>query len=86
MNWVAKLGQNMQFVAFWAHFGVAALIVENSPWPLWTGIGLTVVAAWKEYYYDARNEQDPPQTFIDNSEDFAGWLLGVLIGYALAVR
>jgi hypothetical protein len=84
VNWIAKLGQNIQFVAFWAHLGVAALLVEHLPWHRWVAIGITVLGAFKEYYYDARNEQDPPQTFWDNTEDFAGWFLGAVIGYALS--
>ena len=37
----------------------------------------------KEYYFDAKYEKDPPQTFADNTQDFIGWALGPLLGWLL---
>jgi hypothetical protein len=85
MNWVSKLGQNIQFVAFFAHAGVAALLVEHLPGnALWWALSILVIGGGKEYWYDAKYEQNPPQTFWDNTEDFLGYAVGALAGYALA--
>lgn len=81
MNWLAQLGENRQFVAFFAHFGVAALICEHTPW--WMMTVIVGGAAVKEFYFDAHYETDPPQTFWDNAEDWAGWTLGAYIGHLL---
>jgi len=79
-SWVSKLGQSMQFVAFWAHFGVAALVVEHTPHhSLMVGI-VAALAAVKEFWYDAKYETNPPQTFLDNLEDWLGWTLGAILG------
>jgi hypothetical protein len=86
MTWykkIAALGQNIQFVAFWAHLGVAALIVENLPHPLIALLTITFVACGKEFYFDAKYETNPPQTFLDNLEDLAGWFVGAVVGYIL---
>lgn len=79
---VASVGQNIQFVAFWAHLGVAALLVEHLPdngldWALL----ICLAAGLKEYWFDAKYEHDPPQTFMDNTQDFIGWATGAIIGY-----
>jgi hypothetical protein len=84
--YIAALGQSIQFVAFWAHLGVSGLLVilayKLGFGPYMVG---TILAggAIKEYYFDARYENNPPQTFLDNSEDFVGWLAGVAVGLRL---
>ena len=82
-NPIANIGQNIQFVAFWAHFGVAALVVEHSPWPWATCALIVVVAGLKEFWFDATYEKNPPQTFLDNFEDWIGWGVGALAGALL---
>jgi hypothetical protein len=83
-NFIARMGQNIQFVAFFAHAGVAALVVEHSP-HRWIVAGAVMVAGGiKEYWFDARDETDPPQTFWDNTEDFVGWTTGAILGAFLA--
>jgi hypothetical protein len=71
-NWIARIGQNIQVVAFFAHFGVAALLVEHLPWHLATAVAITLASALKEYGFDAAEETDPPQTFWDNTEERSG--------------
>jgi hypothetical protein len=84
VNIVSRLGQNIQFVAFWAHFGVAALAVEHSPFSPWYAFAAIVVAASaKEFWFDATYERDPPQVFIDNLEDWIGWVAGAFVGVFL---
>lgn len=81
-NWIARLGQNMQFVAFFAHAGVSAWIARRFHfWPV--PLLIVLFAAVKEYWFDARYEKSPPQTFRDNTEDFLGYALGALVGYFL---
>lgn len=81
-SFIASTGQNIQFVAFFAHFFTAAYIVSrfhgDSRIALF-GV-IVVVAAIKEYVFDARDELNPPQTFLDNTEDFLGWSLGAALG------
>jgi hypothetical protein len=82
---VARLGQSIQFVAFVAHCFVAAAFVEHAPgrgefWTLFWFFFVLVAGALKEYLYDAREEHDPPQTWLDNTEDFIGFALGAMLG------
>lgn len=86
-KWIAALGQNVQFVAGVAHFGVAALVAEHvyTRDPLYTLIAITVAAAVKEFYFDATYETDPVQTWQDNLEDFLGWVSGGFFGFGFVV-
>lgn len=85
-SWVSKLGENIQFVAFWAHFGVAALIVEHTPHHnLMVGV-VALLAGIKEFWYDAKYELNPPQTFLDNLTDWLGWTLGAVVALLLAAH
>ncbi len=84
---VANIGQSIQFVAFWAHLGVGAILtriaIKHDLHPEWVLLAIVIGGAIKEYWFDAREEKDPPQTFWDNTEDFVGWLLGPLVGIYL---
>jgi hypothetical protein len=83
MNIVAKLGQNIQFVAFWAHFGVAALAVGHLPHPWLAFVIIALAAGVKEFWFDAKYESNPPQTFMDGLEDWIGWAAGAFVGIYL---
>ena len=83
-KWIANLGQNIQFVAFAAHLGIAALIVEHMPQPFYIMLAVFVVAGIKEFVFDARYEKNPPQTFTDNMQDWLGYAVGAGLGYWLA--
>lgn len=80
-TFVARVGVNPMFIAAMAHAGVANFVVtvaihHVSPWivaPLVLG-----VAAWKEFWFDARNEV-PKQTFEDNLTDWLGYAAGTII-------
>lgn len=82
---ISALGQNIQFVAFFAHAGVSYFIIDvasdSCKMPL--ALLIIVLAGIKEFYFDARFEKDPPQTFWDNLEDWLGWSLGVILGFHL---
>lgn len=83
-SYVAALGQNIQFVAYMAHMGVTALIVEHTGrWRPYVAVAVVVASAIKEFYFDARYEKDTPQTFLDNLQDFAGYLSGATLGLML---
>lgn len=79
---LATLGQNQQWVAFWAHWGVAAEVVEHLSFGHAIALTLSIMAAAavKEFWYDATYEKNPPQTFADNLEDWIGWSLGAVSG------
>ena|ERR1039458_482655 len=84
MNWIAKLGQNQQFVAAIAHFFFAGYVIMWFPhW--WLALAITVAAAGKEFWYDRLNEHNPPQTTLDNVEDFAGYVAGAWITYLFVI-
>jgi hypothetical protein len=81
---VASTGQNIQFVAFFAHLGVGACITRfaiKHGVKTWILFAIFIVGgAIKEYYFDARDEVNPPQTFWDNTQDFIGWCCGPVVG------
>jgi hypothetical protein len=83
--YVAATGQGIQFVAFFAHAGVASFVVEHLSFGHYGIAALLFLAGGgvKEFYFDARYEQDPPQTFMDNLEDWSGWAVGAVLGYFL---
>jgi len=86
-NWLAALGQNAQFVAFFAHLGAAetlTILAFRFTRFGWGVVGLIILgAAIKEFYFDAKYEKDPPQTFWDNFQDFIGYALGTVVGWLL---
>ena len=84
VQWIAAFGQNIQAVAACAHFFAAGyLIFLFSGHALWAAVGITVYAAVKEFWFDAHYEANPPQTTLDNFEDFAGYAAGAWITYAI---
>lgn len=79
-SFVARVGSNPQFVAFNAHWGcttifLAALHKWAHPPMLPLILGVVLAAGVKEFWFDAREEAD--QTFLDNLEDFLGYMVGV---------
>jgi hypothetical protein len=81
--WIAKVGINPTFIAFNAHCWFAAFVVSQA---LARGVhwyfvvpAAVVVSGVKEYAFDAKNEV-PKQTFWDNTQDFLGYMSGVLAG------
>jgi Na+/H+ antiporter NhaD/arsenite permease-like protein len=81
---IATTGQNIQFVAFAAHLGIAALVVEHLPDPFYVMLAVFVIAGIKEFVFDAQYEKNPPQTFTDNLQDWLGYAIGACLGYWLA--
>lgn len=82
---VSKIGQNSTFIAFMAHSGFAYFVVS-----LFSGMHQYVAAvvcfivfAIKEFFYDIKFEQNPPQTFMDSSDDFTGYLIGIIVSLAI---
>lgn len=75
---IAALGESSQFVAFWAHFGVSMGLVDHTrlAHKVYMASGIMVYAAVKEYWFDARYEKNPPQTFWMNTQDFIGYVAG----------
>lgn len=58
----------------------ATLTVHRFGWHLlpWS-LTFVILAAVKEYWYDASFET-PPQTFTMNTTDFLGYVVGIVIG------
>lgn len=86
MNFIAKLGENPAFIAFNAHcwFAFSAVYVAGAHgYDLEAAALGFVLAAAKEFWFDATYETNPPQTFDDNIEDFAGYLAGIVLALCL---
>lgn len=83
--WYAFM-QDSNFTAWSLHFWSAAFIVLVFGHLIgWVAafIALGVIfplAAWKEFYFDAKYEQNPPQTFHDNLMDFIWYIAGGAVG------
>lgn len=80
---IGQIGENPDFIAFQAHAWFAYAVVFTSPWR-WTWLAAVALATAKEYVYDRRVEQWPPQTVRDSTLDFVGYAAG--IGLACALR
>jgi hypothetical protein len=85
-SFISKVGENPLFIAFMAHAGFAYFVVS-----LFSGTHQYIAACvcllafgLKEFWYDIKYEQNPPQTFIDSSEDFIGYVIGIIIALTLA--
>jgi hypothetical protein len=86
-KWISALGQNEQFLGFVCHFGVAALLCEHTFHydPIIPVLLFAIGGGLKEFYWDAKYETDPPQSFTDNLSDWIGWVSGALFGMGFAV-
>jgi len=79
-QFVATIGQSIQFCAGCAHFFCAAYVVSHSGHYRWWVAGVFVVGGAIKETWDNFNESDPPQTIMDGIEDWAGWVLGAAVG------
>jgi hypothetical protein len=75
-SWIAKTGENPNFIAFMAHASAAGFITLAFP-SLWLAVSIVVGTAIKEFWFDLRYEKDPPQTIDDSLLDFCGYCTGV---------
>ncbi|MFI5091078.1 MAG: hypothetical protein ACHP7P_13565, partial [Terriglobales bacterium] len=77
---IARIGTNPDFIAANAHcwFAFAIVTVVMPHWALVPAVAVPA-AAIKEFWFDA-NYEVPHQTFMDNLEDFGGYMLGILLG------
>ena len=80
----AKIATNPDFIAFNAHCFFAAFCVSTALLLggsfLWVPIIATILAGIKEFYIDARYET-PIQSFMDNLDDFIGYMAGICLGW-----
>lgn len=82
-KWIAKIGENPKFIAFMAHSGFACSVVLAFKGKWWIVVAGIMLALIKEFYWDRKFEQTPPQTFLDSLDDFTGYMVG--IGVALLI-
>ena len=75
--WVGRIGPNPTFVAANAHCWFAFSVLSVMP-SKWTAVGAVIAALAKEFWWDLRFET-PKQTWLDSLEDFAGYLVGILL-------
>ena len=64
------------FITFQAHCWFAYAIMYTF-FNVWVQLGIVVGAGIKEFYIDKHFEED--QSFIDNLQDFAGYLSGIVV-------
>ena len=77
---IARIGTNPTFIAAMAHCWFAYAIVYTAHrW--WVAIPVVLLAAAKEFAFDARYEQ-PKQTLVDNLTDWAGYSAGAALAVA----
>lgn len=82
--------QDPNFTAWSLHFWSAAMIVLSfghlfghlAAWISW--LAILPLAAWKEFYFDAKFEKDPPQTAHDNFMDFLWYEVGAAVGLLIS--
>jgi hypothetical protein len=83
---------NTQFLAFMAHGGVFGFIMMtvgmfsgfSYAWLAVVSCMLLITAAIKEFWYDRSYEQ-PPQSALDNIEDFVGYFSGVALAWIMVL-
>lgn len=82
-NFIANLGQNIQFVAFMAHMFFTAWLIsrfDSLDLRITLAIAAIFISFVKEFWFDATYEKNPPQTFKDNLQDWLGYTLGAILG------
>ena len=81
---IPRWKDNPNFNAQAAHFAVGYGVAVTARWRFsrqlrWIAWAFVGYAALKEFWYDA-NYEIPKQIFRDNLEDFAFYILGLLVG------
>jgi hypothetical protein len=77
-SFIAKTGQNPDFVAFMAHSGFAYFVVHQG-FPWWAAV---VLAAFKEVIFDPAYEVNQT-VWPDGALDFSGYAAGIALGVFL---
>ena len=82
-NWIAhriaSTGENQNFITFMAHSGIACSVILMFQGNLIIAELAVVLVAVKEFWFDLHYEKTPPQTFVDSSLDFVGYLTGIAV-------
>lgn len=82
-DFIATLGTNPDFIVANAHLWFAAFVVLASGGSTLVAVLCVLLAAVKEFWFDAKYEM-PHQTTGDDWCDFGEYLVGIIIGYAVA--
>lgn len=82
-RFIAGTGEQPAFIAAaghsgWAFIFTTATVHLGAP-PLPTLITWALIFALKEFWFDLRSERFPPQTLLDSVDDYAGYLLGLVL-------
>lgn len=78
---IGKIGENPTFITFQAHCWFAATVILAAG-SIRAAVAVVCAAIIKEFWFDLRFEQDPPQTIADGALDFAGYVAGAAVGVA----
>lgn len=85
-SWIGKIGENAKFITAQAHIWFACAFVlawPNHMMRLYGAAAVAVVAALKEFWFDLRFEQSPPQTLADSALDYLEYCIGIAIAVCL---
>ncbi len=81
LNWIAhkiaSTGENQNFITFMAHSGIACSVILMFQGNLFITALAVILAVVKEFWFDLHYELAPPQTLVDSSLDFVGYLTGI---------
>jgi hypothetical protein len=85
--WIAKIGEDTRFVVFCAHcfFAYFVLSLFSGTHQYIAAAVFIVLIAAKEFWFDIKYEQNPPQTFWDSADDFIGYAFGVALAITLPI-
>ena len=82
-KWISHFDQSPDFIVAMAHMWFACsvlLILSHLGLSLWFGLPVCIViASWKEFIYDLKQEHNPPQTFMDSTTDFVEYMAGLTV-------
>ncbi|MGH7745928.1 MAG: hypothetical protein ACREQ5_14290 [Candidatus Dormibacteria bacterium] len=79
---ISSIGENNTFISFNAHCWFAfSLIIGCSRWLYYKDLIVVsiIIFAFKEYVFDMLYEESPPQTWLDSTQDFAGYITGTCL-------
>lgn len=86
LSWIGRIGENQAFIAAVAHAGFAYFVVSLASGAhqyiaalVWLGL-----FGFKEFLFDRLYEQSPPQTFFDDLDDFAGYVIGIMLALTVS--
>ena len=85
-SWIGRIGENQTFIATMAHVFFAYFVVSLASGTHQYIAALVCIGIFglKEFAFDRLHEQNPPQTFWDDLDDFAGYVIGIMLALTVS--